>query len=297
MSTEATVASSEDSLKRVLGRLAVGAWAFELIYPSYRKSLESHFQRSEKFDSNSRSSVFAMNCFRYRPLLQLPRELIADRDSMQIVCTGELVSEEFWKIAVSLSHANAKFYSWGIREMNRVVEALSVIKKHAPQTFEQVSKFISYIVPFENANTRSFSHPHFFGCIFIRPSQSPIQLAVSIVHELAHQELFFLNLIDRLVQKSADYSLAHAPFQGKPRPPIGRLHAAHALFRMVQFESDLLPENAEIHRQVLHQTIATFATGELTAFAEILCQEIYVQSDDDLERSIDLPRDAEVGNV
>lgn len=98
-------------------------------------------------------------------------------------------------------------------------------------------------------------------------------LAVSIVHEMAHQELFLFNLLDRLVRTEADFNLVHAPFQGVVRPPIGRLHSLYALFRMVEFEKQAgLPH--ERHQQLVFDTIDSFKKFELTDFAKRLVQSI-----------------------
>lgn len=102
-------------------------------------------------------------------------------------------------------------------------------------------------------------------------------LAVSIVHEMAHQELFVFNLLDRLVQAEADFNLVHAPFQGTVRPPIGRLHSLYALFRMVDFEKQAgLP--SEKHEQLIFDTIRSFQDFELTDFAKRLVQSIQMRT-------------------
>ena len=100
-------------------------------------------------------------------------------------------------------------------------------------------------------------------------------MALSLVHELGHQELFLLNLVDRLIQASSDYTLAHAPYQGKLRPPIGRLHSAHALFRMIQFENGSNSSRQQRHQRLLNETIETFAESETTPFAWKLLHEVY----------------------
>ena len=75
--------------------------------------------------------------------------------------------------------------------------------------------------------------------------------------------------------KSNDFNLVHAPFQKRARPPIGRLHAAHALFRMQQFEK-LAGIKASTHHAVLmRETASTFAPGELTEVAKLLVLRAY----------------------
>ena len=100
-------------------------------------------------------------------------------------------------------------------------------------------------------------------------------LAISIIHELAHQELFLINLVDRLIRSDVDFRLAHAPYQNKPRPPIGRFHSAHALFRMIQLEESISPESAERHQLLLAQTVETFLPNEVTDYGRTILNEVY----------------------
>jgi hypothetical protein len=143
---------------------------------------------------------------------------------------------------------------------------------------QQFSKAITNIIPLETTGFAAASAPHFFGCIFVTPEwlelSAPEQM-LSLVHEMAHQELFLVNLVDRLVNSSADYSLVHAPLQGKARPPIGRLHAAHALYRMVQFQTKL-GWDCEENQMNLKATCKSFLETELTPFAIRLIENVYL---------------------
>lgn len=123
---------------------------------------------------------------------------------------------------------------------------------------------------------RGASHPFFMGLLFLNFDNlaDDREIAISIVHELAHQELFLLNMFDRLVTSSLNPRLIHSPYQDRVRPSIGRLHSAHALYRMLQVEKDLHPVLAEKHRNYLKNTIATFEDGELTELGSFLL-EIY----------------------
>lgn len=112
----------------------------------------------------------------------------------------------------------------------QVQNAESFVGQHAKHTRQHIEKWISSYLLVENVSFRSASSPHAFGCIFFGESMNRLDyknLAISLVHEMAHQELFLINLLDRLVEENADYSLAHAPFQGIVRPPIGRLHSLY----------------------------------------------------------------------
>ncbi len=99
--------------------------------------------------------------------------------------------------------------------------------------------------------------------------QTAQELAVSVVHEMAHQELFLVNLLDRLVNEPWDYNQVHAPFQGMKRPPIGRLHSMWALYRMVQFQRSIGDINQK-HQVLLQQNVEAFEDQELTSFAKTL---------------------------
>ncbi len=101
------------------------------------------------------------------------------------------------------------------------------------------------------------------------------QLAVSLIHEMGHQELFLINLLDRLVNSDFDYNLVHAPFQGKERPPIGRLHSLFDFFRMIQFERSA-NLNCVRHEELYLETENSFENGELTFFARELIESIHV---------------------
>lgn len=123
---------------------------------------------------------------------------------------------------------------------------------------------------------RSGSHPHAFGCVFFGERISEFsmpEVATSIVHEMAHQELFLFNLLDRLVQSEADFKLVHAPFQGTKRPTIGRLHSFYALFRMVEFQRGAgIPSSR--HSDMLLATSETFEPNDLTDYGQRLVSAI-----------------------
>lgn len=163
----------------------------------------------------------------------------------------------------------------------QVQNAESFIEQYAKQTRQYLEKWISSYLLIENVSFRSASSPHAFGCIFFGENMDRLDykhLAVSIVHEMAHQELFLFNVLDRLVQENADFSLVHAPFQGIVRPPIGRLHSLYALFRMVEFEkqSDLPHER---HQRLIFDTIDSFQDFELTDFAKKLVHTIKARTE------------------
>jgi HEXXH motif-containing protein len=183
----------------------------------------------------------------------------------------------FWESAASCHHRAAKLARPDQMWKQEIRDAIQLIQTDLPANYEAFQKTIDYICPIAAADFYSASHPHFFGTLFLARNNDPSKLAVSIVHELAHQELFLLNLLDRLITESSDYNLAHAPYQGTQRPPIGRLHSAHALYRMIPFEQKLKLNDTSVHREKLDETIRSFTPNETTPFAKRLIHEIYPQ--------------------
>lgn len=87
-------------------------------------------------------------------------------------------------------------------------------------------------------NFKSASNPHLLGFIILTGEinyESEFALDKTIIHELAHQELFLINFIDRLILENADGKLEYSPYQKRNRPPIGRLHSFWAIYRMIQY--------------------------------------------------------------
>ncbi len=139
-------------------------------------------------------------------------------------------------------------------------------------TPDEVALLEAQICIVKNAKFRGASHPFFLGVIFqcIENFKNEEEIHVSIVHELAHQELFLLNMLDRLVLTSNNPRLIHSPLQGKARPAIGRLHSAHALYRMIQLRDHLSSQNKQIFSRYLNETVETFSSGDLSEFGEFL---------------------------
>ena len=140
-------------------------------------------------------------------------------------------------------------------------------------------KFLEYAILLENVNFRGASHPHFLGSLFLhlRTDDTKFDFFTSIIHESAHHELFLINFVDRLVNKNSDYNLIHAPYQNKARPPIGRLHSLHALFRMIQFNLDIAIESSKLTFFIskFKSNLISFEKGELTELGNYLLEEVY----------------------
>jgi HEXXH motif-containing protein len=123
----------------------------------------------------------------------------------------------------------------------------------------------------------SGSSPRFFGCVLLPAGLfgiPPHRFALALVHELAHHELFVLNAHDRLTAPDGDDVWRLSIFAGLPRPTMGRFHAAHALFRMIQLARQL-NEGTLGYRGKLWHTVRRFRKGELTPMGQALVDEVY----------------------
>jgi hypothetical protein len=170
--------------------------------------------------------------------------------------------------------------SFTSEDLSLIVKAERFLSEIAPRTFALKDRWVNSYMKLEDVGFRSGSHPHAFGCIFFgeRIKEFTAQeVAVSMVHEMAHQELFLFNLLDRLVEAEADFKLVHAPFQGTVRPTIGRLHSLYALFRMVEFEKQA-GLRSDRHADLLFATAATFEPGDLTEYGKKLVSAVVRRS-------------------
>lgn len=261
------------SLKdRSLILIEKGEWIFDLVGPLFRggllKRLGDHFDFSNLPMMEVTLQSYGLSSFTVSPLPRMGRLLDLENASSTQRQTLLHLSKNMFAQATPVSLSPAR--------CGLVQAAESFIGDHANRTRQLLEKWVSSYLLLKSVSFRSASSPHAFGCIFFGENMDRLShkdLAVSIVHEMAHQELFLFNVLDRLVQAEADFNLVHAPFQGVVRPPIGRLHSLYALFRMVEFEKQAcLPY--ERHEQLVFSTIDSFQSFELTDFAKQLIQSI-----------------------
>jgi hypothetical protein len=154
--------------------------------------------------------------------------------------------------------------------------ALGVLKERLPAAHAALTGWMQRILLVEGA-VLSGSSPRFFGCILMPTEhfqRSPIKFASELVHEMAHQELFVLNAYDRLVQPAADDVWRFSIFAGVRRPTMGRLHAAHAIFRMLQI-ARATHQRLRLMRGQLWTTTRSFREGELTPLAQAIVDDVY----------------------
>lgn len=253
--------------EKVLSLLSSGRWSLDAIAPAYARVLA----KKAGANPDHRISELTMICHGDVAEAQAgvkPNQMTLDQNS---VGPG---AAKFIEMTVAHEYPMARIGSFDSSMLRRLNEALAVIESTDSAVGRIVRKHIEGFVFVSDVNFRTASFPHFQGIVILGSKAfdlSPIQLAISIVHETAHQELFMVNVVDRLINEPFDFNEVHAPFQGTRRPPIGRLHSLWALYRMVQFQKIIGQVNSK-HRELLLQNCEAFEPGELTAFAAKLVQ-------------------------
>lgn len=268
-------------LTRILHTLQQGHWVFEDLGPAFRKALiDRIFQRSLPANGIIRESLetwplYCLACVAYDVIQTVPVSEEARSDPFVGL---ETVSQQtFWPKAANYMDSRARVRAVRDPERHQLSTALERLKATRPESHRVFSHWVEKVCMLEGRVLYGASHPHLFGVLFFDEQlfeEVPEDVPVSLVHELGHQELFLLNVYDRLVSEGADAQLAWAPFQQTERPPIGRLHSAHALFRMIQ-QQDAGGRSSRANRLLLRETIATFQPGELTPFASALMKQVY----------------------
>lgn len=252
----------------IKSELESGSWAVRDLADRFRHSLAHSLGRME-----SRHNLTELSLAFYRRY-DLSQVTLAVPDKglkscLKTECPSASIAIEKVMCADYLECFLSRFPS---AEVDKIERAVAFIKDADLELHRLIDDSISMFIRLSSARFRSASHPHLFGSILIGDGvdkQSAEEIAVSIVHEFAHQELFLVNLIDRLVNREFDFNEIHAPFQGRARPPIGRLHSMWALYRMVQFQK-ISGKVDESHRQLLSRSVKSFQAGELTKMASDL---------------------------
>jgi len=249
-----------------------GGWTFDELSPRFCSALIRRIEDAQDGPADlERRSLMELTLLAYDS--SVPRSWQGfDVNSKFLTMPSE---EESFLIASKLAE---KVSPGGIpsaltsEDMNLIVRAERFLREVAPATFALKDRWVNSYMKLQNVGFRSGSHPHAFGCVFFGARIMEFterEVAVSIVHEMAHQELFLFNLLDRLVESEADFKLVHAPFQGMVRPTIGRLHSLYALYRMVEFQQQA-GINSDRHADLLFATADTFTPGDLTEYGASL---------------------------
>lgn len=255
-----------------LPHLLKDSWVLDLIHPQFRQALLGKLHQ----DPSRSTAELSYAQYRHQTLPAFPTYEKLDPHQFDLISADSSGDNSKWELLISqLDSRGGSLGNTDSEWRETIRNALAIISSEVPATYEALSKNVSGFVTVENTGYWSASHPHFFGLIFLKKRTSPVDVAISITHELAHQELFLINLLDRLVRSSSDFNLVHAPYQGRPRPPIGRLHSAHALFRMIPLERSIRAEASKDHQAKLQATIESFAPDELTELGERIIHEVY----------------------
>ena len=147
-----------------------------------------------------------------------------------------------------------------------------------PAAFESLGAIDLKFLPVRGAAFRAASHPHLIGTIALGEGYfklGPLEAQKSIAHELAHQELFLINLVDRIVLPGREAGLDYSPLQKTERPLIGRFHSAHALFRMIQFERLNSMASIEATTELLRKTLEKITLADLTPFGSDMVTNVF----------------------
>jgi len=266
------------SLKELaLKTIEAGAWTFEELAPRFRSALMGRILNAQEgqVELLESRSLMEISLRAYEPSAMSSWQGFSGNQKFlkRAERTDELAIQALIADKVSSGGTPASFCP---EEIALISDAESFLRAYSPTTSQLKERWVPSFMKLANVPFRSGSHPHVFGCIFLgeRISEfSAANLATSIVHEMAHQELFLFNLLDRLVESNADFKLAHAPFQGTKRPTIGRLHSFYALFRMVEFERSAgLPTSR--HADLLQETAETFEPNDLTEYGQRLASAV-----------------------
>jgi hypothetical protein len=244
------------------------------IAPGFRKALGAALMTRGLKDCDIESAPLAgLTFLHFRKPVEHPQ--FTSSLKPQVVGAEEIGLNWIYDSGLNLVRSDTRFVLNNRVRQERVDGALEIIEKYDPILFGLVDHWITHFVLVNSPTYKSASHPHLFGLIYIDVDRSIDEIAISIVHEFAHQELFLINLVDRLVNSESDFRLVHAPYQGTERPTIGRLHSAHALFRMTQFETKIGHPGLPEHLDKLKKTNASFQSGDLTPIGWKLIHEIY----------------------
>lgn len=160
------------------------------------------------------------------------------------------------------------------------LESLEDLKKTSLQ------RYLDWINIFQGAllvDTNIFttdSSPKLFGMFILSAKFFDLSYdkrLEHLIHELGHQEVFLLNLVDKLSPGHARSSFKYAPFQRKLRDPLGRLHSYFALYRSIELSylsqkspfPFCLEDNYE---EMLEVNKVSLTQDELTPFAYLLLE-------------------------
>jgi hypothetical protein len=254
----------EISKEWILSEILNGRWIAHRLAPHYQKSLVKALTSISHLKAS-------LNYFTllYYGRISSPSKL----DGLELekffnpVTSSQDLIDVFSRIAVEIFGEGCGIKAFSECEIERLDAAMA----RAKEIWADDSDVFTLSTLFVRVNQAGLgaSFPQSFGTIYYGNRLTDIaseSLAISLGHELAHHELFLINLYDRLVVPEFDKSLRFAPLQKKVRPPIGRLHSLYALFRMIQTKRRTGSEFAN-DLSMFRATEDTFGKDELSPFA------------------------------
>lgn len=246
-------------LNSIFSKLDSGDWVIGALLGLYRNKL------SQVLNSVDSVLCVQLSLAQYRKMKVEDLRLIIENKGLDKCSLSPAIKHS---ITDTFSHRNEEIEAvlFSSDEASKLKQAIEYIRSKDERLALIVDENIEVFIRAKGASFKGSSHPHFQGVMFIGDGVSDLtieSLAISIVHELAHQELFLINLLDRLVNQNYDFNEIHAPLQGRARPPIGRLHSLWALYRMLQFQN-LIGVDNEKHQKLIKENISAFTDGELT---------------------------------
>jgi HEXXH motif-containing protein len=283
------------SRAEIAGLMREGQWLFHRLGAAFAAEMASRAERVLGDASGpsvpvTRERLLALPSYRLSALAlkAVDKELaLAGEDGSSLLLdrgASESGLPPFWHALLHSFNTNGYYpdappvhYCPPTAAHHRALEAaLELLKERLPGAHAAMTGWVQRILLVQGA-LLSGSSPRFFGCILMpveRFDRSAAMLAGDLVHELAHQELFLLNAYDRLVQPAGDNVWRFSIFAGVRRPTMGRLHAAHAIFRMIQV-ARAANERSLLLRGQLWKTARSFRQGELTPLGEAIVHEVY----------------------
>lgn len=122
----------------------------------------------------------------------------------------------------------------------RIEDALNLIKKYSPTSWERFSAFTSVIVPIQNEEFVSYSHQDLPGYSMINMyNRDFVDLMDDLLHENGHHHLnYYLNL-GHLIEEPAD-PIYYSPWRRTLRPLRGIYHAYFTFFWAFKLFADVL---------------------------------------------------------
>lgn len=257
-----------------LASLRGGLWVLDDLGPSFREALLDRLHVRFPRPWLETLDLHHLTALSYGLAESIPEGF--GRGSSGLVLELEKETDiTFWNQVLSHVDRAARYRKPSDADRRLVQESLSWLARVAPLQHGLLRRWIVRVCALQGREFTSASSPYLFGCPTLDEAAfrvGPDEMGVSLIHEMAHHELFLLNLYDPLVTERGRTQVTYAPFQGAPRDALARLHAAHALFRMTQLQRQT-GLDATKNAKLLRETVQTFHEDELTPFSKTLIRE------------------------